>query len=646
MSQHKQMRNGKQKRSTRSRRPQRGSALILTVVVIMVLSVLGMSMVAFSTTEEKSATVYRDTMQTRALAEAGARLVLMMFSNPADRALVPVYNAGSVAGAGWDYFGTTEAATETSLNAIGIYRSVRTPKVPARYTGAKNKFFMPPFTNDWGSSFGGTYAPGSDVYDLKFNCTNPNTNAVVAANVCWLDRWINQPLVLTAGDWNLNSGRISDISFYAPPSINNASYGIATVRVTAEKFNGTELLSREIVEVVIGDRTHKPAVMGSGNVTFEVNLCGDGCEQIHANGTLTIDAAPAGAGEEPIGTATGIVNGDPTDEGSSAARIEPPKINPWDLLYKPTTAAGLQKYYLVTARPLDAHWTDNNPNNNISNLQTGLRDDACGNGLYSLCQDYNLEYDQGTAGSPGTPRAQKPARTNAMTPYMYKWDATNNEWDQCDSGTSDLGDGCDSGDAPIFDVTRAPDIDDPGLDGIDDATPPKTDNADVPFNKFRVAMTEFELTDTQDGATVLVDGRVYIQHVNTMMSVIAAGSIQMHSSNIMGPALTNRAMLVTGRDFYCHSNGLAPSNTCATNLTTPQYAGIIATHEQYESQSQHPELGLLISEHRINLATLVDNDTTAIFNDNGDHGSICGQPDWPWVLPTKPIIFSLKSATN
>lgn len=638
MSQRKQKRNAKR---ARSQRRQRGSALILTVVVIMVLSVLGMSMVAFSTTEEKSATVYRDTLQTRALAEAGVRLVLMMFSNPTDRSIVPLYKNTGSAGAGWDYYGTTDGNIETSLNAIGISRSQRSPKLPARYTGGGNLFFRGPFSGDWGSAFGGTYAAGGGVYDLRFNCTSP---AVVASNVCWLDKWINTPLLVTASDWNLNSGKITDISFYGPPSINGASYGICTVRVTAEKYNGTELLARETIEAVIGDRTQRPAVMGNGNVTFTVDLCGDGCEQIHANGTLAVNDAPAGAGEEPIGTATGAVNGDSSDPGSAAAFIAPPKINPWDLAYKPTTAAGLDKYYLVASRQLDAIWTDNDTTNNISNLQTGTAAEPCGAGLLALCQDYNLEYDRGAAGSPGTARAPKTARTAAMTPYMYKWDAVNNEWDQCDSGTSGLGDNCSSGDAPVFSVSRLDDLDDP--DGTDDASPVKVDDADIPFNRTKIPQTQFTLQTTQNGATILVDGKLYAQHINTKMSLISVGTLSMHSSNTLGPALQNRVMIISGRDFYCHSNGLAPSNTCATNLTTPDYAGVIAVHEQYKTHSQHPELGLLIAEHRINLDPMVDDDATAIFNDNGDHGSICGQPDWPWALPTKPIIFSMKSATN
>src|SRR6185436_404012 len=164
------------------------------------------------------------------------------------------------------------------------------------------------------------------------------------------------------------------------PSINGAAYGICTVRVTAEKYNGTELLAREVVEAIVGDRTKRPSVMGSGDVVFEVNLCGDGCENIHANGNLSVNAAPAGAGEEPVGTATGSVNSDSSDAGSAASYIPPPKINPWDLAYKPTTAAGLAKYYLVTARRLDAIWRDDIPGNNISNLQTGSSAEPCGNG--------------------------------------------------------------------------------------------------------------------------------------------------------------------------------------------------------------------------------------------------------------------------
>ena len=63
-------------------RGQRGAALILTVIIIMVLTTLGLSMVAFSTTEERTAASYRDGLQARSTAEANwfMRVLLSGFS--------------------------------------------------------------------------------------------------------------------------------------------------------------------------------------------------------------------------------------------------------------------------------------------------------------------------------------------------------------------------------------------------------------------------------------------------------------------------------------------------------------------------------------------------------------------------------------
>ena len=178
------------------KRNQRGAALILTVVVIMVLTTLGLAMVGFSTTEERTATSYRDGLQARATAEAGIRLAEEMFRNPSNRGMVPLFSStASVCSAGnADYCGTDEASTETSLHTKGIWRASRSPISPARYTGSGNAFFVGPFGGDWGQTFGGTYSStaASDLYDLKFNCTDPSNSAtVVTAANCWLDSQFN-----------------------------------------------------------------------------------------------------------------------------------------------------------------------------------------------------------------------------------------------------------------------------------------------------------------------------------------------------------------------------------------------------------------------------------------------------------------------
>lgn len=600
------------------RRGQRGAALILTVIVIMVLSSLGMAMVTFTSTEERAAVTYRDALQTRALAESGVRLVAEMFRSTDDRSLVPVYNAGASPGSAWDYYGATEADTEATLNAIGIWRSARPGMDPARYTGGSGGFFKGPFKDSWGQVFGEVYSPANTRFDLRFNCTNPaNAAQTVASTDCWLDSKLNA-LLSASTNFNLDSGRITDISFYAPPKDGDRAYGICTVRVTAEKRSGNVVLARETIEAIIGDNTSKPAVMGNGNVDFKSQagvLCGNGCEQIHANGNITV--GPISGGTSPMVTATGTVTGT-TDSRPNTTALTTPEINPWDLTYRPTLPAELSRYYLLTAGILDPVWTT------AGSTIPGPR--PCGNNNMSQCQDYNLEYT--TAG------VARPLRTVADVPRMYVWSTAINRWQLC--ATGDTLNTCAGG--PSFTVTRGNDLDVTASAGAD--------NADLPFNKNRIPKTIFNIQNAVNGSTVLIDGQwSKAGAMSSMMTVVAVGSISFTASSTWGPAMSNRTMWITGRDLYTHSNCCAPSNTCATNLSSPEYAGITAAHEQMLFDSQNAQLGVILAENRVNIDTVV-NSSMALESRQGDHGSICDLPDWPWSLPTTPIILAMRRATN
>jgi hypothetical protein len=621
------------KRTPGKGRRQRGAALILTVVVIMVLTTLGIAMVSFTVTEERSAVAYRDTLQARMIAEAGVRIVQMAFASPSDRALVPLYGASATASGtvppAYDYYGLTDADMDTALNAIGIYRTTRGGVLsPARYSGVGNRYFAGPFggSNGWASAFGGLYDPSTstNTYDLLFTRTVPGTTTVIANN--WLDTNINA-LLTTSTDWNLDSGRITAIAFYAAPATGGIQYGITTVRVTAEKYSGTELLARETVEAIIGDNNPKPAVLGNGDVKFMTQggvMCGDGCEQIHANGNIQVGTISGG--EDPMVTATGTISG-----GSGSTQVLPntivtPEINPWDLSYRPTADTELAAYYLLAARPLDAVWTDGNPATPAN--KAGW---PCGLGVPQLsrCQDYNLEYD-----SAGTPKA---ARTAAMVPYMYKWDTANSEW-SATGCTSGVALSCGVG-TPSFTVTRVADTIVAGTG----------DTNDIPYNITRVPRTRFDLGTPVDGSTILVDGMFTKTGggMNPIMSVIAIGSMTFSSSTTWFPAMANRVMWISGRDIDVQANCCAPSNTCATNLANNAAQSIVAVHEQLFSQSQTALAGIVIGENRVNWDTVIVNSATqAIDITKGDHSYSCGLPDWPWELPTKPAIFSLKSATN
>jgi hypothetical protein len=109
--------------------------------------------------------------------------------------------------------------------------------------------------------------------------------------------------------------------------------------------------------------------------------------------------------------------------------------------------------------------------------------------------------------------------------------------------------------------------------------------------------------------------------------------------------MSNGVMWITGRDLFTHSDCCAPSNTCTTNLSTPQYAAIMAAHEQIQTDSQNALMGVIVAENRVNFDMTV-NSTLAIDSDKGDHAALCDRPDWPWALPTIPTLLSLKSVPD
>src|SRR3954451_14632308 len=69
-------------RSRRRPKNDRGSALLVSLMVIVGLSLLGLGFVAISETESAIARNQQNALQTQAVAEAGARLVVEWFQNP------------------------------------------------------------------------------------------------------------------------------------------------------------------------------------------------------------------------------------------------------------------------------------------------------------------------------------------------------------------------------------------------------------------------------------------------------------------------------------------------------------------------------------------------------------------------------------
>src|SRR5882724_9151636 len=125
-------------RHTKRSRNDRGSALLVSLMVIVGLSLLGLGFVAISETETAIARNQQNALQTQAVAEAGAKLVVEWFQDP-----------------GW---GESVAGLPVNTNANANLKAIKTTRVSANYTGLYKdssllKLFDKPYRPDPGHRF-------------------------------------------------------------------------------------------------------------------------------------------------------------------------------------------------------------------------------------------------------------------------------------------------------------------------------------------------------------------------------------------------------------------------------------------------------------------------------------------------------------
>lgn len=625
---------------------QRGAALVVVVIVTAILTVLGLSMATFSEIEEKTASAHRDEVQVQALAEAGARVVQQMFRNPSGPLVPQHLTTPPEAPAQIDYL------DQTTLDNIGWFRTTRGP-IGTVYTGTSNIFFQAPFRDSFDRVFGGIYNPpaGVDNYDIRLTC------AGVPANQCWLNTRINALLTPAGGNWNTNLGRITEISLYAPPVHLPAGWvpgdpgrmlAYATARITAQKFDDAtpaRVVASETLQVIIGDDKRKPSLLANGDLKIQSSsgFCGSECEQMHANGNITLGSSGNYSGGNPVISATGSVttngaNVTPPPQANQPV-IPPPPINPWDTLYRPPAASSsINKYYLMTNRTLLAAWTDDDNTNNPPDVTCGT----------STCQDYGLEAQARNVGAgclykwqQGPPRKwvlQGTCKANGQL-FPFPFDRFRYFHHQADTTVTGAG---------------------------DDAQPP--------FAKTKLPGTYYKIDsslqpgygDILHGTVLLADGGIWVgsstggsQNALSqppppwVASLIATGTIYVSSSTNMNPALPNRVMFLAGRDLFMESsfnNDFAgvfctpPANGPAPPSSTDLSAAVIAAHEQVVLMSSGKFIGIIVAENKVNFDNNRDlgghkspNSTpspissAAFYADSAmNHGYKCDVPPWPF----------------
>jgi|GEM_PF-708058 len=237
-------------RKTSRFRRQKGSALLVSLMIMVGLSLLGLGFVAVSETESAIAVNDRNYVQAQAAAELGAKTVVQWFQDAPwsfDRGILPKND-----------------------NAFKTQRTNASSK--DYYKPNPGDFLCDiPLKGDRTNKFYGSDADHGDIYIAD---TFPNGTAN-AKGKAFLDAlsakvFYNDPN-------SLESLRISDIRVYAPPwpgatangdkyynddASPNGRYGIATIRVTAQKLIKGQMRAERSVKVVIAE-TPFPTVDGA-----------------------------------------------------------------------------------------------------------------------------------------------------------------------------------------------------------------------------------------------------------------------------------------------------------------------------------------------------------------------------------------------
>jgi hypothetical protein len=250
-------------RKRRHRRDDRGSALLVSLMVMVGLSLLGLSFVAISETENAISVNERNKTQTAAMAEAGAKAVAEWFQDPVTmetRGLLPPNTSD------------THFKIERTVNAYKGY-----------YRPAGGRLFDTPF--------------GPKEADMLFGDEDHADFAIVAGKTESDDflAKLNKTLFYD-GD---PTARITAIRIYAPPNVGGVlvngfwvagqRMGVATIAVTAEKTNDAgKVLSQSICRLVLAPF---PLPGPSGAIQALGTIDTNGAYEVHWGATESEDTA-------------------------------------------------------------------------------------------------------------------------------------------------------------------------------------------------------------------------------------------------------------------------------------------------------------------------------------------------------------------
>lgn len=266
----------KMRRSKQLLKRDRGSALLVSLMVIVGLSLLGLGFVAISETESAIARNQQNVLQTQAVAEAGAKLIVEWFQSPA--------------------WGQTSGGLPLNTSVNAKLGAIKVTRVSGDYTGvykpASTSMLMDkPYRPDPNNRF---YAD-ENTGDIVINRTT---------DVGTIDK-VNK-ILLGPNAEDTRSGEITEIRIYAPPSVGGIlvsnggktnpdgtpqqfwsgpmqRFGVATIKVTATQYrdpNGdksaaSNIVAQHAIRLVVGELPLPiPAgpIQGNANVSFGGNF--------------------------------------------------------------------------------------------------------------------------------------------------------------------------------------------------------------------------------------------------------------------------------------------------------------------------------------------------------------------------------------
>jgi hypothetical protein len=231
--------------SRKLRRRDRGSALLVSLMVIVGLSLLGLGFVAISETETAIAKNEQNALQTQSIAEAGAKLAVEWFQDPAWAQTNAALPTNSVCAS----FGTAPCSTS---GTPGQY--MKTVRIISGYTGVYKsvtgtKLFDKPYRGQYYDRLYGS----ENSADIIIN-KDSNAAALTAFNTALLGS-------------DQSAGEVSEVRVYAPPMVGavlNGSgfweggerYGVATIKCTAVQYADTaktKIRASHAVRIVVGE---------------------------------------------------------------------------------------------------------------------------------------------------------------------------------------------------------------------------------------------------------------------------------------------------------------------------------------------------------------------------------------------------------